>query len=183
MKRRLAFAAITAFTMILTSSAVSAEEQEKKPQLQPSKLGMTPNVHAFGKNLLCGQPSETDFVAAKKRGIKVVLTLRMKNELQWDEAATVKRLGMEFHQLSFRSPQTLTDEIIDKARNVLVDSKKKPVLFHCGSATRVGVIWAAHRVLDDGLSIDDAMKEAKEVGLRTPAFDEKLRDYIRRRRS
>jgi hypothetical protein len=45
----------------------------------------------------------------------------------------------------------------------------------------VGAVWLAHRVLDGGLSYDDALKEAKTVGLKTPAFEEKVKDYIRRK--
>ena len=152
----------------------------KKTKLKSAKLGSTRNVHSFGRMLLCGQPSAEDFEAAKKRGIKVVVTLRKKDEVDWDEDATVKDLGLEFHRFGFQRPDALTDKVFDQCRKLLANSKKRPVMLHCASANRVGAIWAAHRVLDDGLSIEDALAEAKTVGLRTPGFVTKVRDYVRR---
>ena len=168
---------LVAWLVPLVSASVA---EENKRKLEVAKLGSTRNVHSFGKNLLCGQPTAEDFAEAKRRGIKTVITLRQHGEVDWDEAATVKGLGLEFYRFGFRAPDTLKDETFDQARKVLADSRKKPVLLHCGSANRVGAIWAAHRVLDDGLSVEDALKEAKEVGLRSRAYRDKAVDYIQR---
>ena len=168
--------------VLLLVSAAVAKENENKLKLEAATLGSTRNVHSFGKNLLCGQPSVEDFAEAKRRGIKTVITLRQEGEIDWDEGAVVKELGLSFHRFGFRAPDTLKDEIFDKARRVLADSKKKPLLLHCGSANRVGAIWVAHRVLDHGLSVEDALKEAKKVGLRTDAYREKAVDYIKRKK-
>ncbi len=51
---------------------------------------------------------------------------------------------------------------------------------HCRSANRVGAIRLAHRALDHGLSYDQALDEAKTVGLKLPAFVEKAKDYLDR---
>ena len=73
----------------------------KRPQLESVELGTTRNVHALGKTLLFGQPTAEGFASAKERGIKVVVTLRREGEVQWDEAGTVERLGLEFHRFGF----------------------------------------------------------------------------------
>ena len=111
-----------------------------------------------------------------------MVTLREAGEVDWDEPKTVRELGLEFHRLGFRAPDTLTDAVFDKARKILTTSKDKPVLLHCGSANRVGAVWMAHRVLDHGLSIQDAEKEANEVGLRTEQYRKKAIEYIQRKK-
>lgn len=61
----------------------------------------------------------------------------------------------------------LTDAVFDETRAWLTDDGKKPLLLHCHSANRVGAIWLAHRVLDDGLMLAAAEREATLVGLNT----------------
>lgn len=162
------------------TGARSQAEDTSAPELKSVQLGDTRNVHSFRKNLLCGQPSAEDFAEAKKRGIKVVVTLRTKGEVDWDEPGIVKGLGLEFHQFGFRAPETLTNAVFDGSLKILADAKSKPVMLHCGSANRVGAVWLAHRVLNDGLPVDNARREAAVVGLRTEGYERRALDYIRR---
>ncbi|MCA9217597.1 MAG: methyltransferase domain-containing protein [Planctomycetales bacterium] len=158
--------------------ALVAQEANVKPTIKETKLGSTKNVHSFGPVLLCGQPSAEDLAEAKQRGIKTVITLREDGEVDWDEPATVEDLGLAFHRIAFREPETLTDDVFDKSLQLLAKSQESPVMLHCGSANRVGAIWMAHRVLNDGLGLDAARDEAKTVGLRTPAYEQIAVAYI-----
>jgi uncharacterized protein (TIGR01244 family) len=128
---------------------------------------------------LAGQPSPEDFRIAKKEGLKTVVNLRTKPELTFDEAAHLKSLGIEYHHVPFRSPDTLTDKVFDSVRKVLNEKKKQPVMVHCASANRVGAVWLAHRVLDADVKYAAALKEAEAVGLRTPAFEDRAKAYIK----
>ncbi len=150
------------------------------PMLESDTLGSTPNVHSYGPTLLCGQPSEKDLAAAKQRGIQVVLTLRGKNEIDWDEKAVAEQLGLQFERVDFRGPDTLTDEVFGKSRQILREAKmaNQPVMLHCGSANRVGAIWMVYRVLDEGISWDQAYQEAKDVGLRTDGYVDRAKEYV-----
>ena len=156
------------------------QEAAPKISLAGAELGSTPNVHRFGSTVLCGQPSSEDFAEAKKRGIKTVVTLRRNGELNWDEKQVVDDLGLEFIRLSFSGPDSLTDDIFGRSLQVLSDKQKAPLMLHCGSANRVGAIWLVHRVINDGVPLDQAVKEAKVVGLRTPGYEEKARQYIKK---
>ena len=118
---------------------------------------------------------------AKKRGIKTVITLREKNEIDWDEAAALEQLELNFYQLGFRAPDSLTPTLIEKTVKIMGDPKRTPVMLHCASANRVGALWLAHRVLNDKLDIATARKEAKIVGLRTPAYEERVLSYIKKK--
>ena len=53
------------------------------------------------------------------------------------------------------------------------------MILHCSSANRVGAVWLAHRVLDGGLKYNEALSEAKTVGLKLPAYEERVKEYSR----
>lgn len=147
-------------------------------KLEPYSCGSIEKMHTYGGVFLATQPQQADFKQAKEGGIKTVINLRQKEELPWDEEAFVTGLGLEYHNVPFKAPAELTDEVFDRTRSLLGDAAKKPILLHCASANRVGAIWLAHRTLDGGLSYERALEEARVVGLKLPAFEEKAKAYI-----
>jgi uncharacterized protein (TIGR01244 family) len=149
-------------------------------ELCEAQLGETAPVHAEGNIFLAGQPGADDLVVLADRGIKTVVSLRKPEEVEWDEAAAVRAAGMEFVAVPFDGAEELTDEVFDQVRTVLKDKSDEPLVLHCGRANRVGAVWLAHRVLDDGVGIDAALEEAKTVGLRTPEYIDRAKDYITR---
>lgn len=188
------YAALATLTLVVLATASCSETREDTGQkdrsavpgaatgttLEAAELGETRNVHAIGKNLLCGQPTEAEFAIAKERGIQVVVNLRTDGEIDWDEAAVVEQLGLEYEHIPFRAPETLTDEVFDNVRDVMRQADEKPVMIHCGSANRVGAVWLTHRVLDEDVPLEQATEEAKEVGLRDDDYLKKAIDYIER---
>lgn len=163
------------------SCGASGKESLQSSTLVKYQLGSTPNVHLFGKCLLCGQPSAEGFAAARQRGVRTVITLRKEGEITWDEPRTVASLGLTFHRVGFREPDTLTDAVFDVALNLISDAKAQPLMLHCASANRVGAVWLAHRVINDGLAVEKAQEEARQVGLRTKEYEAKALGYISRR--
>jgi uncharacterized protein (TIGR01244 family) len=166
----------------LSCSFSFAEDKPKKiespKKLEPAKCGSVKQLHALGDIYLAGQPSSEDFLEFKKRGVKSVLNLRTKEEMDFDEAKTLKSLGLEYHHIPIASPDALTEENFDKLRKLLNEKEQRPLLLHCASANRVGAVWLAHRVLDGGLAYDAALTEAKTVGLKAPAMEAKAKEYI-----
>jgi uncharacterized protein (TIGR01244 family) len=153
------------------------------PVLEPYECGSVARIHTLGGVFLASQPAPEDLKHAREGGIKTVVSLRKPDEIDWDEAAVVKDLGMEFRQVPFPAPGELTDEVFDEVRALLNDAEKRPLLLHCASANRVGAVWLAHRALDHGLSLEAAGEEAKTVGLKLPAYTERAREYVEERRS
>ncbi len=165
------------FVLGLAAAVQAAPPQQETPKLEPYQCGKVQRLHVFGSIFLASQPTKEDFKTAAENGIKTVLNLRTAKELDWDEAAWVKKLGMNYVNIPI-TPSTFTDEKIDQARKLLRNSKNRPLLVHCASANRVGAIWLAHRVLDHGLSYQEALKEARTVGLRSPVLERIVRKYI-----
>lgn len=157
----------------------SAQAGEK---IRAEKVGKIKPLHVHGKVYLAGQPSKEDLELLKKKGVKTVINLRPSKEQKWNEGTVVKDLGMKYYHLPFRKPNTLTDKVFDEAREILKNKKNEPILLHCSSANRVGPIWIAHRVLDDNVSFEQALQEARTAGLRVKAFVAKARDYIKRKK-
>ena len=181
------FTRLIVAVVALSVSVALAEDKpakiEKPKKLEPAKCGAVKQLHAFDDIYLAGQPSAEDFAEFKKRGVKSVLNLRTKEELNFDEEKTLKGLGLEYHHVPIAGPESLTDENFDKLRKLLNEKEQRPMLLHCTAANRVGAVWLAHRVLDGGLTYDAALAEAKIVGLKTPALEAKAKDYIAKQKA
>ena len=174
---------ILAMGVLLVAVAAGAAEQPPSgDKLEPYECGNVQRLHVFGGKFLASQPDQADFKTASEAGIKTVINLRGPGELDWDEAAHVQELGMTYVNVPFKAPDSLTDGVFDNVRALLNAQSNQPLILHCSSANRVGAIWLAHRVLDGGISYDEALEEAKTVGLKLPAYTEQAKDYIERQR-
>lgn len=164
------------FTMIWLTACRGI--RDNSAGLSPSDLGSTRNVHRIGDIYFSGQPGPDDWDAVTRAGIKTVITLRHVDELkEFDEKETVAALGMEFIQIPFGSAGELTDTVIEEVRARL-KSARQPLLLHCASANRVGAVWIPFRVLDRGVAYDKALEEAKTIGLRSEAYQQRVEAYL-----
>lgn len=148
-------------------------------QLESIQVGEMKKLHVRGEFFLGSQPSESDLALMKLTGLRTVVNLRKPEEMKFAEADVVLGLGMSYVHLPWNGPAELTDEVLDLGRAALND-QPKPLLLHCASSNRVGAIWLAWRVLDDGADLETAAAEAKTVGMRTPEYLELAMDYIAR---
>lgn len=185
--RHFVFAIVCLMMNLSLARVVVAEDKpakiEKPKMLEPAKCGSVKQLHVLDDIYLAGQPSAEDFQEFKKRGVKSVLNLRTKEEMDFDEAKTLKSLGLEYHHIPIAGSDSLTDENFDKLRKLLNEKEQRPMLLHCTAANRVGAVWLAHRVLDGGLAYDAALAEAKTVGLKAPALEAKAKDYIAKQKA
>ncbi|MCB9909330.1 MAG: hypothetical protein H6829_03575 [Planctomycetes bacterium] len=183
--------------LALSIAACNASETQKAPEaapapaaepshkaittaeLEPYTCGTIQRMHTLGGVFLASQPAQDDFAQAQMGGVKTVINMRKPAEMAFDEAATVEGLGMAYFNPGWNGPEELTDEVFQSYRDML-NTAERPILLHCGSANRVGAVWLPWRVLDEGVSVDAALAEAKEVGLKTPEYEAKALDYIRR---
>ena len=167
-----------ALLLTLSGCTLGLDAREPRPaKIVPAKLGATRNVHVGGNVYFAGQFTQEDIPIIKKRGITRIVTLRTDGEVRWDEKGLVEAAGFEFVSIPFRGGESLTDEIFAKIRSLLKEPGQKTLL-HCGSANRVGGAWLPYRVLDEGVDVETARKEAKTIGLRTAAYEERALAYI-----
>ncbi len=148
------------------------------PKLEATTVGSLPAFKA-GHVYLAGQPSEDDLKKFADAGGKTVVSLRLPDEqVGFDENAVVTALGMKFHNPGFRKADSLSEPIFWRVRDLLKNKHEQPLLLHCASANRVGAMWLAHRVLDGQMDYDQAMTEAKQVGLKPQAYEAVVKQYI-----
>lgn len=176
--------AITAFVAGMLLSQSPGQEKTGSSTsasgIEMAELGSTERARSFGRNLLTSQPSERDLAQLKDDGIKTVISLRFAKELDWNEAAVVKESGLRWENVPFKEPSTLTDAVFEETLALLESVKHESYLLHCSSSNRTGAIWLAHRVLNDGLTVEDALEEAKEVGLSRPPHEEMALNFVKR---
>lgn len=154
---------------------------ERLAAVEEAELGSTKNVHRVGPIYLAGQPSQTDIAKLKSAGIRHVLDLRTEGEVNWDEPGELKKAGIQHERLAINGVSGLTDEVFGRARTAFKSAtKNEKLICHCGSANRVGAVWLAYRVLDEGVDWATALKEAKEVGLRSSGMLEKAEAYVKK---
>lgn len=128
-----------------------------------------------------GQPRPEHFAQLKKDGVKAVLNLRQPGEHRAaEEQDAVQQAGLKYFNIpvNYRTP---TEESVDEFLRITDDPANRPMFIHCTAAIRVGAYWMIRRVLRDGMTYDEAVTEARKVGLtQAPHLDEFAREYIRK---
>ncbi len=147
-----------------------------------TKLGETKTIHQVGELYLASQPGADDWKIAKDKGIKTVLSLRHPEEIDFNEKEIVEANEMQFVNIPWNGEDELTDDVFDRIRATL-HTAEQPILMHCGSANRAAGAWLVRRVLDQDVELETALKEAKDAGLSSDAYEAKARAYIEKRKS
>lgn len=71
---------------------------------------------------------------------------------------------MEYVSLPLEArPESFTDGVFDRARELLGDEERCPVLVHCGSAARAAALVVPYLILDEGKNPDEAVEAASGV--------------------
>lgn len=127
-----------------------------------------------------GQPTLEELAALKAQGIRAIINLRQPTEYNAaEEEAKVRELGLRYIHIPVNTADPKPEQVEEFLR-VTDDPANQPAFIHCGSANRVGAFWMIRRVLRDGWSLEEAEKEARKIGLRSPNLYEFALDYIRR---
>ena len=168
---------LTCLLLALAGCAADAPPASSAPE--PTTCGDVRNLSVAGEIYMAGQPTADDFALLRARGIKTVINYRRQSEFDLNERAIVEGLGMTYVHYPWNGPDMLTDARLDEMRRQMRDSERA-ILVHCGSANRVGAVWLAYRVLDEGVALETAIAEARAVGLRTEAYETITLAYIER---
>lgn len=135
------------------------------------------NLSRDGAVYFAGQPSAETLKAAADEGVRVVINLRTADEMQtsvdFDEAATARSLGLTYVTIPV-TPATFSAADADQLHDVFEDTSG-PVLLHCGSANRVGALWALYLTRHRGMSIDEALERGRKAGMRSADLAERVR--------
>jgi uncharacterized protein (TIGR01244 family) len=165
-----------------TGCAAPGHKAATTERLEPYTCGSIARLHTCQGIFLASQPTPADLEQARTGGVRTVINLRHAQEItDFDEAAVVRDLGLTYENPAWNGEAELTDGVFDELRRLL-NTAERPLLLHCGSANRVGAVWLAWRALDGGLSDEEALAEARIVGLKTPAYQARAEAYVKARR-
>jgi protein tyrosine phosphatase (PTP) superfamily phosphohydrolase (DUF442 family) len=177
---------IAPFALALACALAACQSQPlARPEgpLEARTVDGIERVHAAGEVYLAGQPSAAAFEMLAKSGVTTVIDLRKPGELkEFDERAHLKGLGVRYVNVPFSNVEELTDAQFDAVLAEMRRPSSGGLVLHCASANRVGPLWIAHRVLDQGAEFEVALAEATRIGMRNAAYGERAKAYIASRR-
>jgi len=111
-----------------------------------------------------GQPDAEALKVFAEAGYVAVIDIRTAGEDRGlDEAAVVQGLGMDYLQMPVGGRDGITFENAEKLEQ-LIGLYDEPVLVHCGSANRVGALFALNVYRETG-DVNKAMEAGRAAGL------------------
>jgi uncharacterized protein (TIGR01244 family) len=119
----------------------------------------------------------------KARGYKTIVNLReaLESGAAIDESrAAATAAGLKFVHLPFNSSSP-DESVVDEFIKVVTDPANQPVFINCGSASRVGAVWLAKRMLVDKWQEARALEEAKFIGLSNETLQKFALAYVAKR--
>lgn len=125
-----------------------------------------PNHHQVSDSLIaCGQPSEDQLRAARDAGVRTVVNLCPPGECGWDEQAVAEGLGLIYVNIPVAGPGDVNEENANRLADALASEEVEPAIVHCGSANRVGALFALKSHYRDGNPPEEALEEGRRHGL------------------
>jgi uncharacterized protein (TIGR01244 family) len=91
----------------------------------------------------------------------VVVDLRTVAEGTADESAQMKRAGISYYNLPV-GRSGLTADTREAFRKLLEEHPDQPVVVHCRSGNRAGLLWATH-LMDEGATTDEALSSVNDI--------------------
>ena len=114
-------------------------------------------------------------------GFRAVINLRLETEEGADidaSRAAAETAGLHYVHIPFdsRNPRP---EVVDQFLAAVQDPANSPVLVHCATANRVGMMWLIKRVMVDGWTTARASEEAARIGLKSPQLEAFALEYLK----
>lgn len=113
--------------------------------------------------LLAAQPQIDDWQWFAAAGYQTVLNLRGDAERAAAQQANAEAAGLRYIHVPWPAYELEAEHVAELARIVESPDTGK-LVFHCRSATRVGLMWMLYRVLHGGWSRDQAEAELRAAG-------------------
>lgn len=124
---------------------------------------LIPNGRVISGHLVGGQPTAEGLAGLQEAGFDTVITLRLADEVSWDEGAAVAELGMNYVSIPVSGAEGMTFENAALLEAALSNSTRAVV--HCGSGNRVGGLFALRAFEAGEITVEAALVVGAEHGL------------------
>jgi len=165
------------FIVFLMSSLALAAELNRPPNWAvPMTLPGVGNLHKINDNLYRSeQPSRQGMINLKKIGIKTIINLRALHS----DSRDLKGTKLLSEELSVKTWH-IEDEDVIRVLKIIRKKENGPFLIHCQhGADRTGVMSAMYRIMEQGWSKDEAIKEMIEGGYGFHAIWSNIVNYVK----
>lgn len=115
-----------------------------------------------------GQPDEAALRAAAGAGYRTIVNTREPGEAGAleNEAELIRSLGMSYITIPTRSGASFNEENSKRLQQILDDPEAYPVMVHCSSGNRVGILFGVKAFYLDGVEGPEALELGKRAGAR-----------------
>jgi protein tyrosine/serine phosphatase len=143
---------------------------------EPIALDGVPNLHRITTTLYRSeQPTAVGMKNLEQLGIRTVINLRYFNSDD-DEAAGTSLRTERTKILTWR----IGDKHVIEVMNLLKNAENGPFLIHCQhGADRTGLMTAMYRILEQGWSREDALRELTDGGYGYHSMWKNIIKYVR----
>jgi hypothetical protein len=132
--------------------------------------------------ILLGQPDERALEIYAASGATGIVNFRTEGDMtDFDERSCASSLGLRYTSISYAAPSGPTSAMVDAALAVLRSDDASVLVLHGRTGNGVGPSVAVWRVLDGGVPVEQAIAEAKAMGMTSPAMEAFVREELRRR--
>jgi len=171
---------ISIFALLLFNAAYGAETSPaNRPAhwAKPIQMEGVPNLHKVSDTLYrSAQPSAEGMKKLKAMGIETVVNLRSSHSDRDEIAET----GLAYEHIYMKAWHPEEEEAV-RFLQIVTNPKRSPVLVHCQhGADRTGTMCALYRVVVQGWSKEEALKEMAQGGFGFHGIWENLIQWINR---
>ncbi len=147
---------------LLAALTVAAEPANRPATwAQPLNVEGAPNLHQVSPTLYrSAQPTAEGFVNLQKLGVKTVVNLRSLHS----DTKLLEGTGLSCEQISMKAWHPEREDVL-RFLQIAADPARQPILVHCQhGADRTGTICALYRIVVQGWTKEEALKEMTEGG-------------------
>jgi uncharacterized protein (TIGR01244 family) len=161
------------FALVVAPNAEQAVPSQAA-QAQPPAKDAVAGVRNFTKadaTVACGGALTLEaYEALRQAGYKSVVNVRLATEpgVNIEEAKkAAESAGLVYIHLPFNNAAP-DAAVLDEFLKTVVKPENLPMMLHCGSGTRVSMLWAVKRVMIDGWTTEKAMGELPDLSKNLP---------------
>jgi len=127
---------------------------------------------------MAGQPDQATIAGLQDAGFEVVINIRGRDEVKFDEKRLVEENGMAYYNVPLLKDGQMQEQAVLDILKVVEANRDRKILFHCSSGNRIAAWFAAHLIRDKGYEKEAAITLAKQAGLSKAGTEKMLRDYL-----
>jgi uncharacterized protein (TIGR01244 family) len=145
-------------------------------------LPLPEGVHVFKQEIfLSGAPREDTFRELAHAGVRIAIDLREPEEIQGFEKRAAKQHEITYYSAPISRVGDLQQDQIEAVDRIVVQRQGQKVWIYCNSGNRAASWMAIHLVTTQGMKAEDAIAEAKPLGLNKEEMVTKVRAFLQKK--